>query len=82
MDGDSILYGTKSLDLAFDSLVSDKLRRSTLPAALDPIDVKDIARMAWGESKVKGAIIDSVDLFQEGTTFRLPEGEFHFGIHL
>ena len=81
MEVESSLYGTKSMDLGFDALVSDKLSRIKLPTNLDPEMVKKRALRFWEESKEPDVAFQVLDLFQGKVSFKTPEGRFYFGIH-
>ncbi|KAL6403327.1 hypothetical protein AUP68_12669 [Ilyonectria robusta] len=78
--GESSLYGTKAMEIAFETLISNKLSRATIPMSIDPEMVKSAARMDWNRSKLPGVNLLSLPLFQ-GMIFKAPEGPFRFGIN-
>ncbi|KAH6998020.1 hypothetical protein BKA56DRAFT_664654 [Ilyonectria sp. MPI-CAGE-AT-0026] len=78
--GESSLYGTKAMEIAFETLISNKLSRATLPTFIDPEMVKSSARGDWNRSKLPGVNLLSLPLFQ-GMIFKAPEGSFRFGIN-
>ncbi|KAH7024066.1 hypothetical protein EDB80DRAFT_886530 [Ilyonectria destructans] len=81
LDKESTLYGTISMDLAFEALLSDTLSRRTLPATLDPDLVKNAARGDWEASKTRGVNFQSLALFNGSLTVLFPGGNFSFGIN-
>ncbi|KAH6999125.1 hypothetical protein BKA56DRAFT_665639 [Ilyonectria sp. MPI-CAGE-AT-0026] len=81
LDKESTLYGSISMDLAFEALLSDTLSRRTIPAGLDPDLVKFAAQACWKESKKTGVKFQSLELFNGSLTVPFPGGEFSFGIN-
>lgn len=68
------------MEIAFETLISNKLSRATIPMSIDPEMVKSAARMDWNRSKLPGVNLLSLPLFQ-GMIFKAPEGPFRFGIN-